>query len=375
LVIVAILVRWFPAESTPGALDGRRRAALMGMLIAIFAALVPSHQLTPFVALLLVTVLVVFRRSDARGLPVLMATLIAAWVVFMTVAYLSGHVGKLAGGVGDVHQSVGANVNDHVKGSSEHLFVVYVRLALAAAIWAIAALGFVRLWRAGRPAWTCGLLAAAPMALLPMQPYGGEILLRVFLFSLPFSSLLAVSLVLPRAQSVPRRATIAVATLASFALLGAFLVARYGNERMDAFTKNEITAVDRLYAAAPAGSVLMAGGPNTPWKFAHYGDYRYKVLNSQPGWNGLAPVTAAPGQLADALAAQLRRSAGRHGDAFVLFARSQEVGVELLGLARPGALEAVMAAVRRSPSFTRVYANPDAQVYRLRPGAGEVGPS
>ena len=133
LVIVGIVVRWFPAPApagTPSALArfGGQRAALMATLILVFAAIVPSHQLTPFMALIGVAALVVFKRSDARGLPTLMAVMIAAWVVFMTVAYLSGHIEKITGSVG-VGQTVGANVNDHVAGSAEHLLVIKVRLA------------------------------------------------------------------------------------------------------------------------------------------------------------------------------------------------------------------------------------------------------
>ena len=122
LVIVGIVVRWFPAPAPAGrpaplAGLGGQRAALMATLIVVFAAIVPSHQLTPLMALIGVAALVVFKRSDARGLPTLMAVMIAAWVVFMTVAYLSGHIEKITGSVG-VGQSVGANVNDHVAGSA-----------------------------------------------------------------------------------------------------------------------------------------------------------------------------------------------------------------------------------------------------------------
>jgi hypothetical protein len=365
LVILAILVRWFPRE-LPGTeqVSGLRRAGLMFAAIAIFAAIVPSHQLTPFVVLISVGALVLFRRSSARGLPTLMIVLTGAWISFMTVAYLRGHVTQLAGNVGDVHQSVGANVSGRVKGSSEHLMVVYVRLALTAGLWGLAGLGLLRRLRAGKRDWTCVILAGAPFALLPMQPYGGEILLRIFLFSLPFTAFLAGSLALPTARSGRTPWMAIAAGLASCVLIGAFLVARYGNERMDAFSKKEITAIERLYDVAPHGSVLFAGGPNTPWKFAHYTDYKYRILTSTDVWRTIDPTTAAPSYMAKTLANEM----GKGGKpAYIVFTRREAAGIEILGIGAHGSMERFERAVGASRDFQLVYANNDARIFKLRP--------
>jgi hypothetical protein len=371
LVIVGIVVRWFPAPAPAGtpapaglAGLGGQRAALMATLIVVFAAIVPSHQLTPLMALIGVAALVIFKRSDARGLPTLMAVMIAAWVVFMTVAYLSGHIEKITGSVG-VGQSVGANVNDHVAGSPQHLLVIKVRLALAGGLWVLGALGFWRLWSHGRRPWTVAILAAAPLGLLPL-PYGGELLLRVCLFSLPFTAFLVASLAFAdRRGAAALRRTAVVSGVVLLGLIGAFLVARYGNERMDAFTSDEVSAVQVAYDVVPRDAVLMAGGTNTPWKFERYRDVHHKVLLADPVFRQQEPSALRPGPLADAVAASLRRAAGKRTASYLLLMRSQDAGAELLGTVRPGVLERVRTAVGRSSQFKPVYVTPDAQLYKL----------
>ena len=266
---------------------------------------------------------------------------------------------------------MGANVNDHVAGSAEHLLVIKVRLALAAGLWALGALGFWRLWRSGRRPWAVALLAAAPLGLMPL-PYGGELLLRVFLFSLPFTAFLVASLAFADRRGAALRRTAAVSAVALVGLIGAFLVARYGNERMDAFTSDEVSAVRVAYDVVPSDAVLMAGGTNTPWKFERYRDVHHRVLLGDPVFRKQDLLALKPGPLADAVAASMRRAAGQRTVSYLLLMRSQDAGAELLGTVRPGVLEHVRAAVARSPQFQRVYVTPDAQLYRL-PGALPAG--
>jgi hypothetical protein len=368
MTMLAVLVRWFPGPGSRPAITGARRAWLMAAVIVIFAALVPSHQLSPFVALVAVSVLVVFRRCDARGLPTLMAVLIAAWITFMAVAYLSGHFEQLTGDVGNVSESVGQNVGERVHGSSEHLMVIYIRLALTGALWSLAAIGFVRRARAGRREYTMVLLAGAPFLLLPLQPYGGELLLRVFLFTLPFMAYLAAAAAFPRARAPRTWLLPGVAALVSIALLAACLVSRYGNERMDAFSGREVAAIERLYEIAPPGSILVGGGSNTPWKFDHYADYRYRYLTYTAAWHSLDPLTARPSSIARAIADEL---GAERKPTYLVFTRRQAAGLEILAQAQRGALEHVEAAIATSPRFKLSYANRDARIYIVTPNPGK----
>ena len=63
------------------------------ILIVVFAAIVPSHQLMPFPLLSGVALLVVARQVTLRGLPTLMAVLIGTWISYMTCTFLAGYLG------------------------------------------------------------------------------------------------------------------------------------------------------------------------------------------------------------------------------------------------------------------------------------------
>jgi hypothetical protein len=393
LLILGILVGWFgtdrtvvrfaPARvlprrprspATPSAvqslsLDALRpregpfqRAGLMVIVIVLFAAAVPSHQLTPFAILAGVTALVVFGRCSARGLPWLMVVMLAAWITFLSAGYLAGHISELSGSVGQVDTIAAANVGNRLRGSADHQLIVYIRLAMTALLWGLAVLGWLRRRRHGQDDMTVTLLAIAPFPFLVLQPYGGELLLRVYFFSLPFIALLAAGLFLPvKGAAASWRAAGAIG-LAVVVLLGGFLFARYGNERIEHFTTEELAAVRHLYEIAPPGSLLLAATPDLPWKFQDYASYDYRTvasLKSSPESRGgdlLKPVLG------------IMRQYQRPG-AYFIITRSSRADAEARGILPPASLDRLEQALRRLSTVQLVYANQDAQIYALRPEA------
>ena len=94
--------------------------------------------------------------------------------------------------------------------------------------------------------------AFAPLLLIPLQSYGGELLLRLYLFSLPFAVCLVV---LPLTSD--KTAGLSLRRSLGLLLMGAVLatgtvVSRYGNDGMESFNDDEIAVVNHLYSTAPA---------------------------------------------------------------------------------------------------------------------------
>jgi hypothetical protein len=355
LVLVFVLLRKFPAGTVVGHQTFHAdRAALAVVIVLLFAVTVASHQLTPFAALIAVSLLVVSRRCSARGLPLVMGLLAVSWLLFMAVPYLKGHAAELTSEVGSVSSAVGKNVGERVRGSAGHLFVVRIRLLFTAGMWALAALGALRQWRSRRLDVRIVLLAVAPFPLLVAQPYGGEMLLRVYLFSLPFASVLAAAALLPNEK---RRLRAPVLAAVLTVMLGAFLVSRYGNERMDQFTSQEVAAVDQLYAIVPPGGLLLAASGNLPWKDRAYEQYDYRTAVQ------LAQTTPAP-QILDAVETAMQR---RPASALIL-TRSQRASIELLGTLPATVLQELEQHVVTSDRFRLAYANADARIFVLDPG-------
>ncbi|MFI9613990.1 lipopolysaccharide biosynthesis protein [Streptomyces sp. NPDC052023] len=267
LVLVAVLLVWFraprviwtrfrPGEAEVEPAGRRQRAALLLVVIALFAATVPAHQLTPFVMLGVLTVLVLIGGIELRGLPLLFGVMVVAWIGFMAEPYWSGHFDELFGGVGGVGGNVSSSVSGRIEGGdSIHKLVLYARVALAGGVLALACLGW---WRRRAHKYrerSLLVLTFVPFLGFGMQSYGGEMALRVFLFALPGAALLAGLALFPRADvSAARgdgnRARLAplAALLAGLVLMGGFLVARWGNEPFERVRPGEVAAMEFVYA-------------------------------------------------------------------------------------------------------------------------------
>jgi hypothetical protein len=356
----------FDARPTPAPVLLRpsgRRAGLMAVVIVLFAAAVPSHQLTPFAILVGVSALVIVRRCSARGLPLLMLSMLVAWITFMSAAYLAGHMEALSGHVGQVNSIASANVTARLTGSSGHQFVVHIRLALTALLWALALLGWLRRRRQHQDDVAFTLLGVAPFLLMGLQSYGGELLLRIYLFGLPFVAFLAAGLFLPVKTGATSWRTAAAIGLAGITLLSGFMFSRYGNERIDYFTAGELGAVQRLYAIAPPGSLLLAATADLPWKFQDYARYEYRTVPNLPNSGG--------GDLAKPVLTIMRQH--RRPGAYLIITRSQRADVEVRNTLPPGSLFRLENTLQRSPAVELVYANQDARIYTLRPGKTQAG--
>ncbi|MDX3783253.1 lipopolysaccharide biosynthesis protein [Streptomyces europaeiscabiei] len=267
LAFVAILLVWFraphmlwgrvrPGEAEVEPTDRRQRAVLLMVLVALYAATVPAHQLTPFVMLGVLAALVLTGRSELRGLPILFAVLVAVWVGYLAEPYWSGHFDELFGGVGGVGGNVTSSVSGRIgEGSSTHKLVLYARVALAGSVMLLACYGF---WRRRANKYrerSLLVLTFVPFLGFGMQSYGGEMALRVFMFALPGAALLAGLALFPRTgvtaeeRDKDRRNLAPLAALmAGLVLMAGFLVARWGNEPFERVRPGEVAAMEYVYA-------------------------------------------------------------------------------------------------------------------------------
>ncbi|MBA2633472.1 MAG: hypothetical protein H0U86_10825, partial [Chloroflexi bacterium] len=290
LVVLAVLLRWFksaPPAFRPGQRwcrlrewlaaratriadapsEPAQRVVLIGAIVLVMAAVVGSHQLTPFAIVAAVTALVLIEWCGLRTLPVALLLIALLWTAYLATTYLDGHLSTLAQEVGAVDTSLDRNVAGRLHGSAGHELVVRLRLAAAALLWLAAAGGFVRGARRGYARPAVAVLAVAPFPLLGLQSYGGEVALRIALFALPFMAFLAASLVVPATKApVSIKASALLACVATV-LVMLFPFTRYGNERMDYYSPAELAGVRALYRLAPHGSFLVGGTDALPWRY------------------------------------------------------------------------------------------------------------
>ena len=183
------------------------------------------------------------RRLGRPELIILAGVLAVGWLSLGASNFWIGHLSTIFGSVGAVASTVGSNVTSRVTGNASHLFVVKLRISITAALYLLTVVGFLRRWTNSR---LLEVLVGVPFLLVLAQNYGGEGLLRVVLFGLPFTSLLAASAILPGNSGtirplVPsidfarfgRIARVALALVMLIVLLGfaiATVVVRGGND-------------------------------------------------------------------------------------------------------------------------------------------------
>ncbi len=339
-------------------LSRRETSILTGVCAVILLAMTASHQLTPFAVIPIMVAMMLTGRLRSRMLPLLALVLPVAWLLFPASTYVEGHIAQLFGSFGDIGAHTLGVLGSRVAGSDDHIFVVYTRMAEVAVVWGLAAVGAFAGHRRKAPWLAAAAGALAPLILIPAQPYGGELLLRLYLFSLPFAACLAVlPLVSDRPMGLDIRRALGLLLMGSV-LATTTIVSRYGNDSMESFNADEIEVVNELYATAPTGSLLIAAVGNTPWKFQNYADYDYRALV-------MPEPSSTPSLLTCDAANQLAAKSG----AYMIITDSQREAAELRGAVAVGDLHRFMAKCGNSRGWTKVYENSGGVIFRIE-GAG-----
>jgi hypothetical protein len=334
-----------------------QRGGFVVVLVVMFTAITAGHQLTPFTALLTLGAFAIFTRLVTGSLVWLTTIILFAWVAYMTTTYLAGHIGTLTHPLGSLGSNVDQNVGNRLRGSPDHTLIAQVRIFVSGGIWLLALAGFLRARDRFRTAGPMVVLAATPFILPILQPYGGEIMLRVFLFALPGVAFFVARLAFPSLSSGRGWSVTAGLAAVTCLLLIAFQYTRYGNERLDFYTKGDVSAVSALYELAPQGSLLVAGSYNLPWRNRDYVSYSYRTLPDLSAWKRNPNATRS-------VLRQIRSQAGDR-PAYVIVTRSTRIGSEMLFGARRS-LSKFVATLRRSRAARELYHAGGARIFVVK---------
>jgi len=145
-------------------------------------------------------------------------------------------------------------------------------------------------------------------------------------------------------------------------LLGAVLatttlITRYGNDKMENFTPDEVQVVSQLYKAAPTGSILIEALHNTPWRSQQYDGYVYETL---------LPAKAQP-DAARLTCDTVNRLAKKAG-AYLIVTQSQKDAAEMLGVGPSGSIDKFMNTCSPSAGWSVVYQNTGGTVFHIQGG-------
>jgi hypothetical protein len=355
-----------PVAPEPAAFSGRR-ASPVPLLVLLFVAMSVSHPLSPFLVLLSVGVLGITGVTRPRWLPLALGGVAAAYLA-VRFDYVTSHYDVL-GPIGRVWSNSRGASAAHGETTAGVAFAARAARALGAGLALLALAGVVRRLRRGEPTLLLALLAGVPVLLLIAQSYGGEVIYRIYLFSLPWGAVLAAAALVSEGSWSWRRAIgVGVALCVTLAL---FLPAYFGLDHVNEMRPGEVAASEYFYDRAPGGSVLVLAAPNFPVRVGgRYDEFKIPWGVHDPNLmdahrQGFRHRMLGEGDLPDieSVVRTYQRSSGGRG--FLAISKSQEVYTRAYGVLPDGSLASLDRALAASPDWRVFYRNEDAAIYEL----------
>jgi hypothetical protein len=330
----------------------RHRLAMLAVLLGILGASAVTHQITPAALCLVFLGLTLTGRTSLRMLWLLMAVMVWAWLSWEAHTYWAGHLSKLFGSAGQVGSTLNSTVGARLQGSTTGRSIVQGgRLVTAALTWLGAMAGAWSLWRRGRTMWTMVIVAVAPVAVAGAVSYGGEVALRVLLFSLAPAAILTASLI----DYAPlRKASVVFLLGLGVLLLAVFPIDRFGNEVFEAISPGDLAGATWIHVHVPDGANIYVENRDEPLYYSKVGDYKLIEFGNLMTYTGATlaehlPVSRVP--------------------TYIYLTRSEnEYGVDFLGNS-PDALDQFVTQLLKTGYVHVVYRDSTALVLRIQKAA------
>ena len=266
-------------------------ATELGLLV-IASAMIVSHQLTPLALILVLTVSSALAVTRFRLLWLLVLVVFVAWFSYGAKQYWAGHAGAVFGDLGNLRGVFDSGVSQRIAGPATYRHMQYVRLGLSALYLLGGLAGAIK---ARHRPWT-PLLAAlciAPFGILGLQSYGGEAVIRTFLYAMPFLAVLTSYLFAPLLRLRPVVTWLCVTVLLMASVLG-LIAARGVNVAFERVTVDQVDAARDLDAVAPPGSLVGEAEEFGPVGVLTIGEIKLRTLTSPNGcWPDLVSCADA----------------------------------------------------------------------------------
>lgn len=256
----------------------RQELAFYLLMVAAIFSLSMSHELSPYALVTLIGACLLTRHLGRPEILVASILFSVGWLSLGASDYWIGHLSYIFSGVGQFGSTISSNVSGRVSGNLVHRLAAETRIMVVLAIYLLAGVGALRRSLETR---VIEALAVAPFVLLAISSYVGEGLMRVVLYALPFTALLAANAILPtRSATLPsvvpftparwlrrwlRPATWLVVLVALLSFSLATTVARGGNDDYESFTVADLQASNYVYDHATLDASIALVSPYFPF--------------------------------------------------------------------------------------------------------------
>ncbi|QBJ97638.1 hypothetical protein ERC79_18105 [Rhodococcus sp. ABRD24] len=342
--------------------------------VALFAALVPTHQLTPYWLLAVAALLTVTRRVRPWWIPVAFGVLLFSYLV--PRLDIVAPYGLLSG----FNPIDNAASNVALDGTVGKLFTSVVCRSLSAGVILVAAACAVLWWRRQRPSLIAAVMAFSSFVLLAGQSYGGEAIFRVYLYAVPGCAILIAPLLVDAVSmsGVAARLRLAVWAGVGVTVIGAVFAGLQGYFGLWSLVigyRSQVVLAEDMLAAEQAPATVMslyaAGLPTRGSadyiRFAEYDKYFDRPYVSYPP-DVLANFPDS-GQVAQLTA----EAAAREGDSFIVLTAQASAALEYYGYFPAGAVEEFERQLWMSTDWTLYAADGHTTVFRFSHGMPDRG--
>lgn len=355
----------------------RERIAALGLLFTVFAVVVVTHQLSPYLVVAGIALLTLSGLVRPRWVVIGLAAVMVAYLVphlpyLRNSRNLSGsplNPRDILNSLSNPFENLQSSGFDGGTPRPGRVLTSLGAPALIAGMGLLAVIGAWRRLRGGRPMLLLLVLAAAPAMLAFGQNYGGEAIFRVYLFSLPWLAALAAS--------VPRTGrwglfTGAATVVVLSGVAALFMAAFWGSVELYRVRPGAVAASQYFYDHAPRGSVLGLGAPNIPARLgANYDEFlggsTPPALTTLAAFQGHVLGAADLPALSRLYQEHMAATAGR---VYLALGADQDVYAEVLGFMPKGSLAHLDGELARSAEWRVVLRNRDAVMYEfIGPGS------
>lgn len=260
----------------------RYTPVFVSLVILSFGAIV-SHPLAPFFICMGLVILGLYGRTVAWRLLVMVALAYVLWFFITAEPWWSTQLEKMIGQIGGFFENLDSTTSSRVATSSpDHIFVTQVRTYVGLGTFlTVLILGIAMAterFRHLRPAIPLAPLAGIPSMALALQSYGGEIIFRVVLFTLPVAAILIGRLL----ATIRVRALPIVVPLFALIMMPLLMLARFGNEAFEMTTDIDREAWVIAYDRAQDDTLFIADNSFTPFQDMTVGRNRFFEIEAAP---------------------------------------------------------------------------------------------
>jgi len=280
--------------------DGYFGAPSMALVLGLYGCLVLTHVLTAGAVVAIMAALTLSGQMKQRSVVLACGVMFVAWQIYGASSFFEFSQDRIEDNILDLQDFFNLNVGSRLAGAPDHIVVGRLRMVLALVAGAVAAICFLMrvterhdrrtlgLMRQGagttrdaiaslgqrslmyiwQPAPFAVFCFIALIAVAPLYVYGGEMLIRSLLLSLPAFALLVAGAFSWRTPIIA-----VVALMAVVAPL--HMIARYGNELYDYVSPAELEGFNYVSTLGPAN--VYGGYPAGTFENTRQLDWRYGI--------------------------------------------------------------------------------------------------